>query len=96
MAAPSNLTPSFTEVSDGCSLPSDTICRSIRNLQVLLDFRRELEDRWSLDTVPDVISHIKLSQNLLMDVPSNLTPSAGPSRMFLLDFWKRLVPDVRS
>ena len=33
----SDLDETFTETSDGCSLPSDTISRSIRNVHVLLD-----------------------------------------------------------
>ena len=38
----SDLDETFTETSDGCSLPSDTISRSIRNVYVLPDSRKRL------------------------------------------------------
>ena len=52
----SDLDKTFTDTSNGCSLPSDTISRSIRNVHVVLDFMKRLGDRWNLDMVPDVIS----------------------------------------
>ena len=52
----SDLDETFTDTSDGCSPPSDTISRSIRNVHVVLDFMKRLGDRWNLDMVPDVIS----------------------------------------
>ena len=41
----------FTDASDGCSIPSDTISKSIRNVSVLVEFRMVLglEDRKTLD-----------------------------------------------
>ena len=38
----SDLDETFTDTLDGCSLPSDTISRSIRNAHVLLDSRKRL------------------------------------------------------
>ena len=38
----SDLDETFTDTSDGCFLPSDTISRSIRNVHVLLDSRKRL------------------------------------------------------
>ena len=52
----SNLHETFREASLGLSHPSDTITRCIRNLHVLQDSRRDLEDRWSLDRVSVVQS----------------------------------------
>jgi len=38
----SDLDETFTGTSDGYSLPSDTISRSIRNVHVLLDSKKRL------------------------------------------------------
>ena len=74
----SDLDVNFLESSDGCSLPSDTISRSIRNVYVLLDFGKRLGglvESWHGSWCQILM---KLSQTLLMDVPSHLTPSPDP------------------
>ena len=79
----SNLDETFTDTSDGCSLPSDTIYRSIRNFHVLLDTRKRLGgqvESWH-GSLCQIL--MKLSKTLLMDFPSHLTPSSGPSEMFM-------------
>ena len=45
-----DLDETFTETSDECSLPSDTISRTIRNIYLLIDFRKRLgkqEKSWN-------------------------------------------------
>ena len=77
----SDLDETFTETSDGCPLPSDTISRSIRNVYVLLDSRKRLGGQVEFlhGSVCQIL--MKLSQKLQMDVLSHRTPSPGPSGM---------------
>ena len=68
----SDLDKTFTDTYDGCSLASDTISKSIRNVHVLLDSRKRLGgqvDFWHGSWCQILM---KLSQTLLMDVPSHL------------------------
>ena len=74
----SDLHATFTDTSERCSLPSDIISRSIRNVNVLLDSRKKLgvqveslHGSWCQILMP-------LSQTLQIDVPSHLTSSPGP------------------
>ena len=50
----SDLDETFTDTTDECSLPYDTISGSIRNIHVLLESRKKMEDRKSLDMVADI------------------------------------------
>ena len=77
----SDLDKTFTDTSDGCSLPSDTISRSIRNVYVLLDSRKRLGGQVQSSHGSWCQIMVKLSQTLLMDVLSHLTPSLCPSGM---------------
>ena len=77
----SDVAENFTDTSDGCSLPSDTISRSIRNVHVLLDSRKRLEGQVESWNGSWCLILMKLSQTLMMDVPSHLTPSPDPPGM---------------
>ena len=74
----SDLDDTFTDTSDECFLPSDTISRSIRTIHVLLESQKRhggQEKSWHGCWYQILI---KLSLTLWMDVPSHLTPSPDP------------------
>ena len=78
-----DLDETFKDISDECSLPSDTISRSIRNVHVLQDSRKRLGgqvESWHGSWCQILM---KLPKMLLMDVPSYLTPSPGPSGIII-------------
>ena len=79
----------FTDTYDGCSLPFDTISRSARNVHVLLDSSKGLGGQVESQHTSWSQILIKLSQMLLMDVPSHLTLSPGHQKIRIYeDIWK--------
>ena len=70
----SDLDETFTDTYDECSLPVDTIFRSIRYVHDVLDSRKRLGgqvESWHGSRCPIMI---KLSQTLMMNDPSHLSP----------------------
>ena len=65
----------LSDTYDECSLPSDTISSSIRNVHVLQRLGGQVES-WHGSSC-----QMKLSQTYLMDFPYHLSPSPGPSGM---------------
>ena len=84
----SDLNETSTDTSDECFLPYETVSRSIRNTHVLLESRKRhggqekyWHSYWYQILIKIPINKTKLSQTLLMNVSSHLTPSPGQSGM---------------
>ena len=73
------LDETFTDTSEVCSLPSDTISKCFRNIHVLQDSRKRLggqEESWKAFSQPIII---KFAGNIPWDVTTLLTPSPSVS-----------------